>query len=332
MRTEQTHSQSSAVPTLADFTQAIRDASSVPKPAGSSLMMASELPLAIPHALAKAAETTLHEALEARHPVDPLLGPDLSRAVSALTSIVKRSGGLIEKALAASLERAGFVVMTQVAMQLTGAARDLVANNPPDALRGVAIAQDAPSDGPTVVFDLLVYCRRTKRAWLLEVKRGSGATELRKIKPITTTLLAGALQVKGHLARMGLKVRRVEARVVDYYGRSGFAEEVRVTGDDLDRFFGAPVRPLVEAVLAGVKAGLFQAAPRMLAEALAAAHQPERESLRPITLPGGIRVAPEHLRQIELPAKRKGKPKPTTKVIAIGGPRRPGGPSPATVR
>ena len=324
MRTELTSSRPTTALTLSDFTSAVRDVRAQPAKASPSLTVAVDLRPAIPTALGAAAEKTITAALSGRHPVDPLLGADVSVAVSILNSAVKRSGAIIEKALAASLERAGYVVLPQVSMQLSAAAVDLVANNSPSTLRGVAITTDATAGRPTVVFDLIVWCPRTRRAWLLEVKRGNGPTEIRKIKPITATLQAGALHVKAYLARMGLKVRTVEPRVVDYYGNSGFPDEVRITGDQLDRVFGASIRPLIEMVLAGIKERLFTAVPELLMRAMAAAHQDRGEAPpRTITLSGGVRVAPQHVNQIELPARRKARSrtKPDGKIIAIGGRR-----------
>lgn len=333
MRTEPTTRASAAATSLTDFSQAVRRASAAKPPkASASLTVASGLPVLIPNTLQEAADKTIDAALAGSHPVDPLLGYDVSVAVSTLNSAVKRSGTIIEKALARSLEQQGFVVLTQVSMQLTAAARDLVANNAPATLRGVAITSQAPTEGPTVIFDLLVWCPRTRTAWLLEIKRGNGPTELRKIKPIAATLQGGALQVKAYLAKMGLKVKRVEARVVDYYGHSGFPDDVRITGDQLDHVFRAPVRALIEQVLDGLRTRLFTAVPALLLRAMTAAHKDPQAADQPhvITLPGGVKIAPEHVRAIELPARRKPKARPTAKVIAIGGSRRPGASPAAT--
>jgi hypothetical protein len=329
MRTEfSTTRPTMAAASLTDFSNAVRCAGGAkPTKVFASLTVASRLPALVPNTLQEAADKTIDAALAGNHPVDPLLGHDVSVAVSTLNSAVKRSGTIIEKALAKSLEQQGFVVLTQVSMQLSAAARDLVANNAPATLRGVAIGNHAPMEGPTVVFDLLVWCPRTRTAWLLEIKRGNGPTELRKIKPIAATLRAGALQVKAYLAKMGIKVKRVEARVVDYYGHSGFPDDVRITGDHLDRTFRAPIRSLIEQVLDGLRARLFTAVPALLMRAIAAAHQPPQagDQQRTITLPGGVKVAPEHIRAIELPPRRRRKAKPAASVVPIGASRRPGG-------
>ncbi len=334
MRTELTSRVSATATSLTDFSDAVHSADA-PRPAkvSANLTVASNLTAIVPKALQEEADKTIDAALAGRHPFDPLLGHDVSVAVSTLNSAVKRSGTIIEKALARSLEQQGFVVLTQVSMQLTAAARDLVANNAPATLRGVAITDQAPNEGPTVIFDQLVWCPRTRTAWLLEIKRGNGPTEGRKIKPISATLRAGALQVKTYLANMGLQVKRVEPRVLDYYGNSGFPDDIRITGDQLDHVFRAPVRPLIEQVLDGLRKRLFTAVPALLVRAMAAAYQPSHSGgqQQTITLLGGLKVAPEHVRAIELPLRRSKKSKPAEKVVPIGASRRPGGSPAATL-
>jgi hypothetical protein len=261
-------------------------------------------PVAIPKALADAADATLAAALAGEHPVDPLLGPSLSCLTSAVNSAVKRSGSLIEKAIIAGFEQAGFMVFPQVAMQLTDAAKDLVKRNAPGSLRGVVIKADAPAaEEPLVVYDMLVVHPGRRHATLIEVKRGSGNTEIRKIAPITATLLAGGLQATSFLRAKGIKVRSVDAKVIDYYGRSGFGDHVRVAGDQMDAYFKAPIKPLVEAVLARVKTRLFTALPDLLNTALVQARGAANDNGRArdevVTLPGGATIAKAHLPAVD---------------------------------
>jgi hypothetical protein len=302
-----------AAPAANDTSRTLKPATSAAKPAaaGGSQEMAqhrsragSLASLAIPKALADAADATLAAALAGAHPVDPLLGSSLSCLTSAVNSAVKRSGALIEKSIIAGLEQAGYLVFPQLAMQLTDAAKDLVRRNPPGSLRGVVIKADAPTaDEPVVVFDLLAVHPGRRRATLIEVKRGNGLTELRKVAPITATLLAGGVQATSFLRARGIKVRAVEAKVIDYYGRSGFADDVRITGDQIDTWFKAPIQPLVEAVLTRVKTQLFTAVPDLLNTALvqarSAANDNAREADDIVTLPGGANIARVHLPAIE---------------------------------
>ncbi len=179
--------------------------------------------IAIPSDLLMAARKTFDAAMSGDHPVDPMLGRSLSCLTSAVNSVIKRSGSLIEKSVRAALEQAGYMVFPQVAMHLSNAAQDLVRANARETLRGVSVKLEAPvDDAPLVIFDMLVFDPRKQRATLIECKRGNGATEARKVEPITATLLAGSLQVASYLKAMGITVKSVDARVIDYYGHSDF--------------------------------------------------------------------------------------------------------------
>jgi hypothetical protein len=264
---------------------------------------AEPAPIAIPADLLAAAHKTFDAAMSGEHPVDPMLGRSLSCLTSAVNSVIKRSGSLIEKSVRTALEQAGYVVFTQVAMQLSKAAKDLVRANARETLRGVSVKLEAPADdAPLVIFDMLVFDPRTRRATLIECKRGNGATEIRKIEPISATLLAGSLQVASYLKARGIKVKSVDARVVDYYGRSGFSDDLRISGSQLDAYFRAPVTPLVDAVLGDVRARLFAFVPDLLNVALTDARGDgdDAGSQDLAELPTGARIQPHHLSMIEV--------------------------------
>ena len=328
MRTELTTRFNSAL-SLSDFTNAVRQANITPNRSGpnsvttsaKALTTAARLRPVIPPALMAAAVDTLEAALKSKHPIDPMLGPSLSCLVSLVNAVIKRSGPLIEKALVTTLEQAGYVVLKQVAMPVSMAAQNLVAWNEMRALRAISVNADAPATGPMIVYDLLVYCPKTRRAMLLEVKRGNGKTELRKIRPITSALQAGSLQVKAYMKSLGFKVRTVDAKLIDFYGHSGFDDAIRISGDDLDQYFRAPVRLLIDTLLESVRTRLFEALPLLLAKAQAEAMQGIEPAPQTVILAGGIRIAPEHIGSIELPPRRRGKIKRSAKVIAISSPR-----------
>lgn len=291
---------------LSDVTAAIALASK-PRHAGTrlpTLSLASSLKPAIPATLLASSLKSLDAAMSMRHPTEPMFSPKYSMMLSRSNAFVKRSGSMIEKALVASFEQSGFVVFTQIAMPISDAARALVINNDAAALKGVSVLADAPVSGRLTVFDLLVYNPVTKVATLVECKRGNGLTEARKTAPITETLLAGALQVRAYLKGRGLAVKRVDAKVIDYYGHSGFSDAIRITGAQLDAYFRAPVRAMVEALLTEVAHQARQRIRPLLEGALAElattmpTTTPEQPAL--LTLANGLRVPPEHMGAIEV--------------------------------
>jgi hypothetical protein len=322
------------VVSLSDVTAAIADAAHLRPsdqrlvPAGSALGVSSSLKLAIPAALLASSLKSLDTAMSNSHPTEPMFSPKVSDFLSRANAFVKRSGSMIEKALGASFEQCGFVVFPQVAMPISDAARFLVVNNDVAKLKDVSVAADAPTSGRMTVFDLLVYNPATRVATLIEVKRGNGTTEARKTGPIGETLQAGGLQVKALLKARGLKVRRVDAKVIDYYGHSGFHDDLRITGDQLDAYFKAPVRGMVEALLTEVSEQarrhirpLLESA---LAELVATTQAPLPAQSALLTLPNGLRVRPEHMGSIEVRRiprrfKLKGGFKANGAMIALAG-------------
>jgi hypothetical protein len=328
------------VVSLSDVTLAIANAAT----AGSDLPgdpkrlptlgLAASMKPVIPAALLASSLKSLDEAMAGTHPAEPMFWPTYSRMLSASNSFVKRTGPIIEKGLVVSFETSGFVVFKQVAMPISDAARALVANNDVAALKDVSVAADAPASGRMTVFDLLVYNPATKIATLIEVKRGNGVTEARKTGPIGETLLAGALQVKAYLKARGLEVRRVDAKVIDYYGHSGFRDDLRITGDQLDSYFRAPVRAMVEALLSEIaRQARLKVRPLLesaLAELFAATQAPRPAQPPLLTLPNGLRVRPEHMASIEVRRiprrlKSKGGFKANGTVIALAETARPSG-------
>ena len=95
-------------------------------------------------ALTRAAREAVAGALAGDFPIDPLIGKDLSRALSCIGSVVKRHGTLIELGVAGALvagER--FIVLPNVAIPLTKAALQLLdAKNTDETLSKIKLSAD----------------------------------------------------------------------------------------------------------------------------------------------------------------------------------------------
>ena len=223
----------------------------------------------LPPALRAVAADAVASALASEFPLDALLGRELSRVVSVINSVVKRSGHVIERALAETLEANGFTVYRSVAMAVTQAAENIVASNPADILKTVRIKAD--SDAKRSVFiDLLVIDDRRKTAMIYELKRGNGMTEQRKRGPIETNLRCCTLQLESFVRQLGHHVETVGFKVIDFYGSSGFDASISVTRDELDVHFDAPITATIEAALGVMNTELGAALPKLLSGILAA--------------------------------------------------------------
>ena len=108
-------------------------------------------------ALTRAAREAVAGALAGDFPIDPLIGKDLSRALSCIGSVVKRHGTLIELGIAGALVASDrFIVLPNVAIPLTKAALQLLdAKNTDVTLSKIKLSADSEADG-IVNLDMVV--------------------------------------------------------------------------------------------------------------------------------------------------------------------------------
>ena len=101
-----------------------------------------------------------------------------------------------------------------------------------------------------ITVDLIVIDVESRWAGAYDVKRGNGATESRKRRPIEHDLRAARLVLASFLAKNGYEdIRKVTTGVIDYYGASGFGKDIKLTREQLDDHFGGPRRSRVVPVL-----------------------------------------------------------------------------------
>ena len=242
-------------------------------------------------ALIRAARDAMAGALAGEFPEDPVIGPELSRAVSTLGSVVKRHGGLIELGIAGALIASDrFVVLTNVTLPVTkGAAQLLDAKNSDQALAKIKLSADSEAEG-IVNVDLVVVDPDAKWAGAYEIKRGNGATEHGKRRPIMRKLAAARLVLASYVRQAGYgTMENVTSGVVDYYGASGFAPELTLSRDQLDAHFGVPVVATVEAMTAALHEALQAALPGLFGPFLASMPEADTGEAAPI----GNRGAPD---------------------------------------
>ena len=125
-------------------------------------------------ALIRAAHNAVAGALAGDFPVDPIIGPELSRAISCIGSVVKRHGALIELGIAGALKANDrFIVLTNVPLPLTkGAAQLLDARNSDEDLANIRLSADSEAEG-IVNVDMVVVDPEAGWAGAYEIKRGN---------------------------------------------------------------------------------------------------------------------------------------------------------------
>ena len=216
-------------------------------------------------ALIRAAQAAVAGALAGEFPEDPIIGRDVSRVISCVGSVVKRHGLLLETAIAEALKASDrFIVLTNVSLPLTkGAKQLLAARNPDENLAKIKLAADLEADG-IVKVDLVVVDPDTGWAGAYEVKRGNGATEHRKRRPIVQSLRASRLVLASHVEQLDYgPITNTTSAVIDYYGASGFDPNFTLTRDQLDEHFGVPVVATVDAMTNALREALHAELPRL---------------------------------------------------------------------
>jgi hypothetical protein len=228
-------------------------------------------PLVSAAAIARASRAVIDNAMAGDFPIDPIIGPDLSKSLSVINSVVKRHGLMLQKSLADALAATGrFEVLTEVALPITEAANALLASQNSDRdLAKIKLKADS-AILRMVTVDLIVVETEAGWAGVYDVKRGNGATESARRRPIEHGLKAARLVIADYLSKLGYEgIRNVTSAVIDVYGASGFSKDLKVTGDELDEHFGVPVLATLEAVTTELHRTLFAEMRGLLAPALA---------------------------------------------------------------
>ncbi len=234
-------------------------------PTLSSLTSSTSQLVPLPVSLIASIERAVTGALQADFAHDPLLGIGLGSFNSVLSSAVKRHGGVVEEAICYALESSGrYIVLRQVEMPITDAAEALVASNSSKNLSGFVTTAFGPHRR-VAYFDMIAIDTETGCATVVEIKRGSGTTEVKKRKLIERDLQCARLQLRSFLQpRYGCELNAYNSVLIDYYGRSGFPAALTVTREGIDALFGVPVMHLVDGVTARFRTELLRVVPRLL--------------------------------------------------------------------
>jgi hypothetical protein len=214
-------------------------------------------PIISREAAIRAAERTVARAFATEFSIDPLIGRDLSRSFSVVNSVVQRHGPLIARTLADTLRATGrFDVFTEMIVPIPPAADDLVVwRNSPTAPVRIRSRADSCSARPVAV-DLVAVDRASGWAGAYDIKRGGGATEWRRRRPVEHDLLALRLVLDLHLAQSGFEIGQVTTGVIDWIGSSGFNRGITLCRDDLNEHFGVPVVGPIDLMTTALKRAL----------------------------------------------------------------------------
>lgn len=182
---------------------------------------------------------------------DPLVGEELSRITSIVSSAYKRHGAILEAAILQRLKMEPDlevwhdprVAVSQAANQMS----DLYIGDHGGALN-VVLPYDAQGVR-TLQVDLIVYNRTSNTISSYEVKRGAGSHDAGKRRSMMRDLLCMQFMLKSYAnQRLGVECKAAHSKIIIYYGAENLGPIFTLTRDDLDAHFGAKIVGDVEGV------------------------------------------------------------------------------------
>ena len=206
------------------------------------------VPSGLPACLVEAVDTAVAEAFAKSYSADPLVPEDIAALRGPVDSVLRRHGLLIETALAVALDLSPKVeVMTQVAVPISEAAIQLCLSNADDRTIGLTLPVTG-SIAKTALIDVVVHYPRTGRLVAVSVKRGGGPQGGAAARNASVELRAAAMILRAMLMGRGRIVSSAEVVTVDYLGRSGILNGTVIGVEQIDAFFGLPVRATLDAM------------------------------------------------------------------------------------
>ena len=170
---------------------------------------------------------------------DPLLGKWFAGA-SIAAKLQKAHGKDLPQALGLILEARGLKIWYEPVVGLSATAVFLAADNTIEALAKITVPP-CGSDRKDYRPDLIVHCPRTGWTIAIEGKRGGGQSDSTAKNESTTNVRATYLSLPQWAREKGLQASICDARIIDFYGASTFADELALRGWQLDHFFGCDV-------------------------------------------------------------------------------------------
>lgn len=195
-------------------------------------------------------DSTIAAALARQFRADPIVPAKYTNAVSAIGSVVKRHGAVIQAAVIERLRASPHHHVLDVGRLIIPPEADLLARTGAlETCLRTSLPYDATAIGRVIVPDLVVIDRRTNVVTAYEIKRGSGHLDAGKRRATERDLLCAAMVLPSAVTQLGYEVSRPgRARAIFYYGCRSTDPRLGLVRADLDRHFGWPVRCYVDEV------------------------------------------------------------------------------------
>ena len=206
-------------------------------------------------ALHEAVSRAVSGSVNAEFKPDPLFSVEFSNLLSTANSVVKKHGPMIEDVIAVELERAKLTVQRNTPIPITSAALAMVNSRDYPELSRQQFAFNEKDIADTVDVDILAIDEVNGWACAVSVKRGNGFTEPKKRKANERELRALELTLASRLRQQGYPtIETAAVGVIDYFGQSGFSEDLAINGVSIDQFFDLPIVAAIDRMTASLKA------------------------------------------------------------------------------
>jgi hypothetical protein len=182
---------------------------------------------------------------------DPLMGAELSRITSVVSSAYKRHGHILEAAIKGVLkEHERFQVWSIPKLSISEAAENLATSYMGKPKAALKAAIEHEEDGRrTLQIDLIVYDKKKRTVSSYEIKRGAGTHDAGKKRSMLRDMLCTQVVLKSFAElKLGVKSKSAHSYMIFYYGKESIGAPFSLSRDDLDDHFGIPVRKEVESV------------------------------------------------------------------------------------
>jgi hypothetical protein len=174
---------------------------------------------------------------------DPVLG-DWFTSTSLASKIQKAHGALLPRALGMVLEALGLKVWHEPVISLSGLSLALAKGNTIARLEELTLPP-CGADRTHYTVDLVVHCPKTGWTVAIDGKRGGGQSDSTAKTEMVERIRATYLFLPTWARENRLDVRAHDARVIDFYGRSSYDDELAIRGWQLNDYFGCDVESLL---------------------------------------------------------------------------------------
>ena len=198
-------------------------------------------------------DKTIHKLEQTKFIVDPIAGDSLSRITSIVSSAYKRHGAIIEIALFHAIKQQNTIeAHSKYPFFISKNTSSYVEGHDYTSDEGITacLKTSMPyrEEGSKYEIDIIYFDHATNTVCALEVKRGNGQFDRGKRDSMIKAALSVRALLKNFAELKGWPAKKVESRILAYYGVPKFPPPIYLKGKEINHFIGPGIYEKVEAV------------------------------------------------------------------------------------